>query len=434
MKINFQIIVLIIFIAAAIFGVLVFSGAIPIGNSKTSGAQGTVTLWGTVPSDAIATALGAFNAANTSFTVKYVQKSTDTFDQDLLEALASGTGPDLFFLPDNLAYHYSNKIFTIPYSSYPLVSFENTFAGAGQVFLTDSGLLAFPISIDPLMMYYNRSTLDANGIVYPPATWDDLVGMIPKLTQKDNSNTITKSAVAFGQFSNVNNAKDILATLFMQLGSPIVTKQNGSFVSALTSQTGNYDLSSMLKFYTDFSDPNNSAMYSWNASFPNSNDDFSSENLAFYFGFASELKSLINKNPNQDFFIAPVPQIKNANSKVTDARVTGIAISSFSKNFNAAYTAASLMATGDFASQFATATGTVPARRDLLNIKTTDAYTPYFYSSALYAKSWVDPSPVDTNNIFSGMVNEVLSGDMSVGDAIKDAHAKMSLLLLNQNQ
>ena len=36
--------------------------------------------------------------------------------------------------------------------------------------------------------------------------------MAPTLTQKDNSNIISKSAVALGQFSNVTNAKDILAT------------------------------------------------------------------------------------------------------------------------------------------------------------------------------------------------------------------------------
>jgi multiple sugar transport system substrate-binding protein len=429
MKINLQLIILIFFIVAAVLGVLVFSGAIPLGNSKKAGSLGTVVLWGTVSSDSLATPIQEFNAANPTFIVKYVQKSADTFNQDLLEALASGTGPDLFLLPDSLAYQYSNKIFTIPYTSYSLTSFKSNFAGAGEVFLTDQGTLAFPLSIDPLMMYYNRSILDANGIVYPPATWDDLVSMTPTLTQKDDSNIISKSAVALGQFSNINNAKDILATLFMQMGNPIIKYENGTFNSVLGSQTGGSGLSSILKFYTSFSDPNQS-VYTWNASFPNSNDSFSSENLAFYFGFASELKTLINKNPNQNFFVAPVPQIKNANSKLTDAHVTGIAISASSKNINTAFTAASLMATGNFASAYATATGTAPARRDLLAVKPTDAYTPYFYSSALYARSWLDPSSTDTDTIFSGMINEVLSGNMSVGDAIKDADSKMSLLLL----
>ena len=72
----------------------------------------------------------------------------------------------------------------------------------------------------------------------------------------------------------------------------------------------------------------------------------------------------------------------------------------------------------------------MPARRDLLAVKPNDLYSPYFYSSALYARSWLDPSSTNTDNIFSGMINNVLSGNMSTGDAIKDADAKMSLLLL----
>jgi multiple sugar transport system substrate-binding protein len=428
MKGNFQLIVLIVFIGLAIFGVLVFSGAIPIGKSAT-GSLGTVVLWGTTPNASIATALQQFNDANPTFKVVYVQKSADTFDQDLLEALASGVGPDLFFLPDNLAFHYRNKIFTIPYGSYPLSSFKSIFAGAGEVFLTSNGILAFPMSIDPLMMYYNRSILDANGVVFPPATWDDMTSLVPTLTKKDNTNKILGSAVAMGQFSNVVNAKDILASLFMQAGNPIVTETNGAFNSTLGSSVGSFNLPSILQFYTDFADPNKT-VYSWNKSFPNSNDAFSAGNLAFYFGFASELQTLVNKNPNENFFVAGMPQIKNSNLKATGARVTGLAISSFSKNFNTAFIAASLMATTDFAAKFAAVTGTPPARRDLLAQKPTDAYSPIFYNSALFGKSWLDPSPRDTDNIFGGMINSVLSNNLSVSDAIKDASSKMGLLLI----
>jgi ABC-type glycerol-3-phosphate transport system substrate-binding protein len=428
MKGNFQLIILIVFIVAAIFGVLVFSGAIPLGKNG-EGSLGTVVLWGTVPNQAISEPIKSFNDANPTFVVKYIEKSSDTFDQDLLEALASGTGPDLFFLPDNLTFHYANKIFAIPYTSYPLTTFKNVFAGAGEVFLTSKGISAFPMAIDPLVMYYNRSILDANGIVYPPAFWDDLTSLVPTLTQKDDSSKIIKPAVALGHFSNVVHAKDILATLFMQTGNPLITEKNGIFNSVLDSPIGNYNLPSVLKFYTDFADPNK-AVYSWNKSFANSDNVFSAENLAFYFGYGSELQSLVNKNPNQNFFVAGMPQIKNSKFKLTGARVTGLAISAFSKNFNTAFIAASLMATGDFASKFAQATGVAPARRDLLAVKPADAYSPIFYSSALYARSWLDPSPKDTDNIFSGMINAVLSGNLSVTDAIKDASSKMSLLLI----
>jgi len=428
---NFQIIILIVFIAAAVFGVLVFSGAIPLGKSSSStGAQGTVILWGTVKTQDISSALDDFNRVNQTFVVKYVQKDPATFDQDLLEALASSQGPDMFFLPDNLAFHYSNKIYTIPYQSYPVASFKSTFASAGEVFLTSKGVLAFPLTIDPLMMYYNRSMLDSNSIVSPPISWDEFQNLVPLLNKKDANNKIVKSAFALGQFSNIFHAKDIISTLFMQTGNPIITETNGSFYSALSETAGGNanNLSSILSFYTNFADPLKD-VYSWNRSLPNSQDFFSANNLAFYFGYASELQTLVNKNPNLDFSVAPFPQIKNANFKLTSARITGIAISSFSKNLNTAVTAASLMATGDFASKFSTALLTPPARRDLLAAKPTDAYFPIFYSSALYAKSWLDPSSADTDNIFRTMVENILSNNMSADSSVKDASSKLSLLL-----
>ena len=108
----------------------------------------------------------------------------------------------------------------------------------------------------------------------------------------------------------------------------------------------------------------------------------------------------------------------------------GIAISSFSKNFNTAFVASSLMANSDFASKFAASLGIAPVRRDLLAVKPTDAYLPIFYNSAFFTKSWLDPSPKDTNDIFRIMVEKVFSNRMTVTAAISDASAKLGLLLV----
>jgi ABC-type glycerol-3-phosphate transport system substrate-binding protein len=427
MKGNFQIIIVIAFVAFAIFGVLVFSGIIPLGTNNSAGSQGTVVLWGTAKNEAIGQVLEEFNRANKTFIVKYVQKFPETFDQDLLEALASGVGPDMFLLSNDLAYKYSNKIYTIPYQSFPLASFKNTFIGAGEVFLTAKGMLAFPISADPLMMYYNRSMLDANSIVYPPVFWDEFTGLVPLMTKKDENGKIIQSTVALGQFSNITHAKDIISTLFMQGGNTMVYEKNDSFYSALNNSSTN--LVNTLKFYTDFANPLES-VYSWNKSLTNSRDAFSSEKLAFYFGYASELQPLVNKNPNQNFLVASVPQIRNSKFKLTYADVTGIAISSFSKNFNTAFSAASLMSTGNFAAKFAEVTSTVPVRRDLLLVKKTDAFSPIFNSSALYAKSWLDPGATDTDNIFRVMIDSILSNNLTVDNALKDADSKLNLLFV----
>ncbi|MEK7219348.1 MAG: extracellular solute-binding protein [Patescibacteria group bacterium] len=425
---NFQLITIVVFVVLAILGLLVFSGTIPLGDSNTSQGQGTVVLWGTTNSSRVAPLIEEFNVTNPTFVLKYVQKSADTLDQDLLEALASGVGPDLILLPDNLAFRYANRLFAIPYTSYSLATFKSNFSGAGEVFLTGRGVLAFPITVDPLVMYYNRSILDANSVIYPPAFWDDLVKLVPILTKKDDANKITKSTVALGHFANVTHAKDILSALFMQTGNPIVSEQNGTFISNLSSSNRQHNVSSFLKFYTDFADPNNS-IYSWNRSFPNSSNAFSREDLAFYFGFASELASLVSRNPNQNFAVASFPQVRNSNFKLTVSHTTGIAILASSRNFNTAFIAAGLLATGDFASKFAALEGVAPARRDLLATPPPNSFSPVFYSSAFYAKSWLDPSPRNTNDIFRRMVDSVLSNTLNVEGAVSDADNKLNLLL-----
>ncbi len=428
MKGNFQIIIIIVFIAAAVLGVLVFAGAIPLGNSnktQTTATLGSVTLWGAVPAGAIGKPLDNFNKANPTFIVNYVQVNTDNLDQKLLEAAASGQTPDMLLLTDDLILSYKDKIKTIPYASYPLANFKNNFVSAADVFLTSGGMLAFPLSLDPLMMYYNRSILDQNDIIYPPTYWDELVKLIPVLNKKsDAGNGLSLSTVALGQFSNVTNAKDILATMFMQAGSPIVSENNGYFSSALNSGT----LAPILSSYIGFSDPS-SPTYSWNRGLPNSTSAFSSEKLIFYFGHASELASLLNRNPNENFLVAPFPQLRGTPSKFTSARVTGVSVLSSSRNINTAFTAATLMSTGTFAKDFADAASVVPVRRDLLTQKPTDAYAPIFYDSALTAKAWLSPKPVNTNDIFKNLIEGVISGNMTVGSAIGDASAKLDLLL-----
>jgi ABC-type glycerol-3-phosphate transport system substrate-binding protein len=431
MKGNFQIILIAVFIGLAILGMLVFSGTIKIGsdNTATTGT-GTVVLWGTINAAAVNTLLDDFNKTNPAFMVKYAQKSSQTFDQDLLEALADGKGPDMIFLPDSLAFHYSNKITTIPYVTYPLANFKNTFAQAGEVFLNSKGVMAVPLLIDPLIMYYSRSMLDANSIVKPPAFWDELVAMVPTLTKKDATNKIEKSTVALGHFSNIYHAKDILVTMFMQAGSPILVEgSNGVYSPALErAQNTNYNLSQVLKFYTDFADPNNT-LYSWNKSFPSSVDAFSSEDLAFYFGYTSELPTLVSRNPNQNFFVAPMPQIRGSNFKLTGARVTGIAILNSSKNPNTAYIAANQISSSDFGLKLANALGVAPARRDLLKNKGADAFSPTFYDSALFARGWLDPSPKSTDDIFRQMIDSVLSNSSNTSSAISDADSRLNLLL-----
>ena len=411
--------------AAAVVGVLVFAGVIPLGKSQTT-SQGTVVMWGTVPAATLAEPLNKFAIANPTFTLKYVQRDAVAFDQDLLEAIASGTGPDMFILPDDLILHYKDRIQPIPFVNYPIANYKANFAAISEVYLGPTGVLALPLSVDPMLMYYNRSLFDGNAVSTVPAVWDDLQGVNSAITKKDDAGKILKSAIGLGQFSNIAHAKDIISMFFMQIGNPIVGNNNDLLYSGLN--TNPAALASVLSFYTSFANPL-SNIYSWNKSLPLSTDMFSAGNLGVYFGFASELPILSAKNPNLNFNIAAVPQIKNADYKLTFGRTYGVAVSKYSKNPTTALNATGLLAAGDFAKAFSDALNIAPARRDLLAGHPTDAYNPIIYNSALYAKSWLDPSPPDTDTIFKGMVENVLSNNLSAENSVADASTKLELLL-----
>jgi hypothetical protein len=73
--------------------------------------------------------------------------------------------------------------------------------------------------------------------------------------------------------------------------------------------------------------------------------------------------------------------------------------------------------------------GVAPARRDLLATLPKDSFSPVFYSSALFAKSWLDPSPKDTDDIFRRMIDGILSNNADLGSAIANASSRLNLLL-----
>jgi len=254
----FQIVILAIFTFSLILAVLVFSGIIPIFDSTPAGVGGTVTVWGTIPEEFLREPLKELNEENENvFSVRYIEKSKDTFDQELLEALASGKGPDLIFLPQDLILRHADKVLPVPYENMSARSFRDTFIEEGELYLRDDGILALPISVDPLIMYWNRDLFSSAGIARPPQLWDEFLTLAPRLTRKDEALNIHKSALAFGEFRNIRHAKDILSMLILQTNNPIVELSESGLDVVLSERRGALTpgAESALRFYTEFSNP-----------------------------------------------------------------------------------------------------------------------------------------------------------------------------------
>ena len=436
---KFQTIVLCFFGVITVVAVIVFAKA-PAKNANRDpgivGASGEVVIWGTFPDNvAFSKEVNAFNSQYTnSFSIKYQFHDSVTFDRDIVEALASGKGPDVLLLPDDLILRHTDKIQLLPYTVIDQRSFQNTFIQAAELYMRDTGVVAIPFAVDPLVMYWNRDLFSNASVTEPPKNWSEFLALVPKLTKRDpRSFAITQSMISFGEYANVQNAKEIMAMLFLQVGNPIVTVQNNLPVCTLTSRNSEQlvpdaDVMSAFRYFMDFSNPLKN-IYSWSRAMPNSRDAFINGSLAVYFDYASAYNEIKAKNPHLNFLIAPVPQPAKTKTEVTFARMHGFAVLKTSKNRQTAFIVVQRLLDQRYAGEFTQAFNLPPVRRDLLSVPQTDTVNSVLYDAAIRGRTWLDPRPEESDKAFQSAIESVSSGRSSSEGAVSSLSTALSSLL-----
>ncbi len=389
----------------------------------------SVVIWGTVPAGSFQAVLGPIKDANKAFdVVTYVEKDIRNFDADLLNALAENRGPDILFIPHEKLVQLRTKIVPVSYESFPRRDFQNLYIDGAEIFALQDGVYAYPIAIDPMVMYYNRDLLATKNIINPPTTWESVVNdIIPAMVERDYSRNIIRSPLAFGEYRNINNGYGVLSMLLLQGGSALVTEQNNSYQLLLnTTPTGSgKPLENALTFYTNFASPSN-PLYSWNRALNLDRDEFLREKLVLYFGKGSEGPALASQNPNLNFDIAEVPQGAQATVRRTYASFYGLALLKSSPNKNGAFTVLQELGTANQAKILADALNMAPAHRSTLNAGSNDQYGRITYRSSIVARGWLNPDPARTNEIFTQMVEDVLSNRFRPSDSANDAISRLS--------
>ena len=114
--------------------------------------------------------------------IRYYKKSYQEYEQELINALAAGKGPDIFVINNSWLPRYLDKIRPISpdliTESKKLITereFEETFVDvAYRDFVVNGEIYAIPFSVDTLALYYNKDLLNTVGIPEPPKTWEEL--------------------------------------------------------------------------------------------------------------------------------------------------------------------------------------------------------------------------------------------------------------------
>ena len=415
---KFQIIILIIFVVFIVSGVALF--ATYKGNGSAN-LLPPITIWGTFPKDKFDLYVSKVNQTLQSpLSITYVEEKPESFLNDFIAALARGNGPDVILVPSDALLPSEDKLTVIPYSAYPQRTFIDTYIDEARVYLSPNGILGIPFSVDPMVMYWNRDTFNAAGIATPPKYWGDFVTLNKKLTQKTDNGTITTSAIALGDFSNVTNAREILGSLLLQTGNPITRfDQYGAVESALSPASEKTPIPAVT-YFTQAVDPSN-ANYSWNHSWTDSKTAFVSGKLATYFGFASELFNLRAKNPNLNFDVAAFPQLKNGGVPAVYGKLYAFSIVKQSQKAQPAFQIITTITQPTYLMNLSNDLYLPSVDRAIIAMGSSDPYITLFNSAALIARTWLDADPNTSRQIFGNMIQAITSGQKQVYQAVVDA-------------
>lgn len=427
----FQVIIMVAFGVIALVGLFLFanfkgfnSGVVPIG---------TVTIWGTLPEKPITDTLTTLKQTHAELAkVSYYEKSLDTFDSELSDAIASGKGPDLIIITQEQLVAEQSKIQLLSSAASSERVFRDTYLPEAELFLYGKGAYAVPFVIDPLVLYYNRPHLSAVGSAVAPSTWEAVSGLSPALTRIDASGAITRSGVAFGTYENIEDARALVSLFLMQAGYSITERTTDGFQATLTRSVsqdfGATPAVSAMGYYLQFANPAKTS-YSWNRGIASARQAFLAGDLSLYFGFASEEPLISQGNPNLDFDMAPIPHPATSELRATYGRVYGFAVPKASQNKSGGERTAGLLTSKEVLPGLAHDLHMAPAKREFLTPKEGDLFEPVYFPQALIARGWLSPAPAKTDALFATMVSSITSGRLSTQSAINTLDQALSAAL-----
>lgn len=424
-----------------LFFILLFLGVIPgLKQSNTGGNFGSinngsetiVNFWGIADSDddvkAVRAVIEEYQKINKGVRIDFTPfDDAQTYEKTLLNALATGKAPDIIAFHNTWLTKHYDKIIPIPETVFSLSALQQLFP---QVVEQDfvlrqaqdkSSIAALPLYIDTLALLYNKDAFDAKSISLPPTTWQTFQNLVPYLREVNLLNQITKPASAIGgSEKNIDNASDLLNLLMMQFGGKMIDDYGKT-------SFGREGLPA-LNFYLQFSNPN-SPYYTWNENLRYSLNSFSDGSTAMIFNYASRIPLIKAKNPYFNVGIAPMPQpFDVAQGKpINYADYWGLSVSNQSRQSDLAWNFILFAAANPQTAEiYLQAAKKPPALRSLIQKYINDPELGVFSRQALTARSWRQPDSAMVKQIFSNMIESILSGKISPQQGLEQAESEIN--------
>lgn len=393
--------------------------------------QGTLTIWGVFDDSAIwQPIIKEFNKTYPNIKVIYSKKNYADYEASLIDAIASGSGPDILNLHNDWLPKHKSKLEPANKDVISADAFQEAFIPvAFDDFVDDGKVYGVPITSDSLALYYNQDLFQAASIYQEPKTWNDVLAYSKLLTKKvaGDPSSLSTGGIAFGAADNVARANDILLALMLQTGTTMSSKDHRTFTfnQFYKDQTGTpqYPGTNALNFYTAFANPTKDA-YAWNADMGNSVDAFAQGKVAMMVGYSYSAPVIEKANPSLNYKIVALPQLKGAPETITLANYWGWSVSKASGNKDVAWQFLRFLSTNVNAQQYIVATGRPSALKSM-----SGTANRVFEDQKLYAKSTFKGSAEEFDKIFLDMINDVTKFNQPTQSAIDTAARKANEML-----
>ncbi|HYV33327.1 MAG TPA: extracellular solute-binding protein, partial [Candidatus Limnocylindria bacterium] len=170
------------------------------GGGGNTQAQVVLTFWDPFEDTVnIQTQIQNYQATHPNVQIVYTKKDINSYPQDLINALASGSGPDIYAINNSWLPQYIDKVTPAPSTIITYKDYKDNFVDvAVNDFTKDQQVYAVPLYVDSLALYYNKSVLGSAGIATPPKTWAELSTDVQKIKRSDNTGYFTLSGLAAG--------------------------------------------------------------------------------------------------------------------------------------------------------------------------------------------------------------------------------------------
>ncbi|MBP7133857.1 extracellular solute-binding protein [Patescibacteria group bacterium] len=442
----------------------------PTADAVKASKPLTLNIWGVVDDmDVYAPSLDAYRKLHPNIALNYQRFRLEEYERKMLEGMAEDRGPDIFLIHNDWVDKYMSRVTPMPKTTKvgyltvtgsikkeqtwdartePTISLREYRSSYADAVLRDTirsvnvsptpdktlfeeRIVAMPLAIDTLALYYNKDLLNAGGIASPPETWTQFQEQVKKLTRLDQDGKLLQSAVGMGTSKNVQRSTDLLSILMIQNGAEMVG-ETGSITfqnipPALSGQREEPPSYSALTFYTDFANPSKET-YTWDALQPDSLDAFVQGRTAFYFGYSYDLATIRARAPKLNLGMSKLPQIEG-NAIRNYANYWAWTVSKKTASPDAAWNLINFLAQPEQNQKILALMKRPAARKALLQDQLESEDVGVFASQVLTAVTWYHgKDPATMESAFRDLIDQVLQG-APIGQAMRQAVEKVSQTL-----